>query len=123
MLVASFVYWSSSVITTQSRTRHASAASTAAARTTRPATPASGRLFRRDVCSRDAAVDEEGRAVDVRRFVARKEERGVDDLARLRKPADGDVYEPPLRRLRIVAPDALQQRRLHRPGAERVHAD
>src|SRR6478672_5066367 len=101
MLVASFVYWSSSVITTQSRTRQASAPSTAAARTTRPARPASGRLFRRDVRSRDAAVDEEGRAVDVRRFVTCEEERRVDDLARLRKSAHGNVHETPLRGLRV----------------------
>src|SRR6478736_6399839 len=90
MCVASFAYCSSSVMTAQSRTL--------VARTTRAPVATAKRtptvvLLGSDVCSGDPTVDEERRAADVRRFVGRKEERGVHDLARLRQPAGRDVHE------------------------------
>src|SRR5579871_2843310 len=48
-----------------------------------------------DVRGREPAVDEERRAVHVRRLVAGQEERAVDDLARLGKTSGGPVDPPP----------------------------
>src|SRR3954466_8828613 len=78
---------------------------------------------RRDVRGGEAAVDEEGCAVHVRRLVARKEERAGRDLARLREAAGRPVDPPPFERGWIVAEDVQEQRRLDRARAERVDAD
>src|SRR5262249_475172 len=120
MCVASFAYCNSSVMTTQSRTREERKASAAAASATRPA---SGRLFRSDVGSGDAAVHEERRAGDRGRLVAREQEGRVHELSGSRKATGRYVNEPAPRGLRILAPDPLQQRRLDRARTEGVDAD
>src|SRR5947207_5666924 len=60
-------------------------------------------LFGSHVGGREAAVDQECRAVDVARLVAREEQGRASDLASLREPAHRQVDAPPLvgaRRLR-----------------------
>src|SRR5262245_28790261 len=85
-----------------------SAPSTTAATTSRadPATPIQMRfcpptksrhhprdvLLGRHVCGGQAAVDDEGRPVDVRRLVRGEEERGVDDLPGRGQATCGPVH-------------------------------
>ncbi len=63
------------------------------------------RLLRCHVRGRQPTVDEERRAVHVRRLVAREEEGRVDDLARLRQPSHREVDPPALVGRRVVAED------------------
>src|SRR5438477_563603 len=67
--------------------------------------------------------DEQPLALGPQALDAREEERGVDDLARLREAPCRPVDPPPLERRRVVAVDREQERRLDRTGAESVHAD
>jgi hypothetical protein len=69
------------------------------------------------------AVNQEGRGVDVRRLVGGEEECGVGDLDGLGKAAHRQVDEPTGCLLRVFGEELLQERRVHRAGAERVDAD
>ena len=54
---------------------------------------------------------------------AGEEQRRVGDLSRRREPAHRQVDAPPLVRGGVVGEQAHEQRRLHRPGAQRVDAN
>src|SRR5262249_27758703 len=69
-----------------------------------------------------AAVDEQGRPVDVIRVVRRKPHRGAADVLRLADPAIRDELEELPQRLRR-APRVLVDRRADRAGRDAVHAD
>src|SRR4028118_772998 len=80
-------------------------------------------LLGRNVCPGETAVNQEGRGVDVRRLVGGEEECGVGDLDGLGKAAHREVDEPTGCLLRVFGEELLQERRVHRAGAERVDAD
>src|ERR687888_1191213 len=80
-------------------------------------------LLRRDVGCGEAAVDDEGRPVHVRRLVRGEEECGVRDLPRRREPSHREVHAPTLEGRRVLLEEAKQHRRLDRARAERVHPD
>src|SRR4028119_1401141 len=78
-------------------------------------------LLGRNVCPGEAAVNQEGRCVDVRRLVRGEEEGPVGDLDGLGKTSHGQVDEPTSGLLRVLCEELLQERRVHRTGAQRVH--
>ena len=80
-------------------------------------------LQRREVGGRQAAVHQEGRGVHEGRLVAGQEQRAGGDLARLGEAARREVNQPARGLLRVLGEQLLEQRRVDRARAERVHAD
>src|SRR4028118_987962 len=80
-------------------------------------------LLGRNVCPGEAAVNQEGRCVDVRGLDRGEEAGRVSDLDGLGKTSHGQVDEPPSRLLRVLCEELLQERRVDWAGAERVDAD
>src|SRR6478752_10046559 len=78
---------------------------------------------RRDVCARDAAVDEEGRRRDEAGLVGGEEEHGVGHLPRLAETAHRHVDEAPRGTLLVLGEKLLEERGVDRTGAQRVDAD
>src|SRR3954468_4165950 len=78
---------------------------------------------RRHVGAGYAAVDEERRRRDEARLVRGEEEHGVGHLLRLGEAAHRNVHEPTCRALLVLGEELPEQRRVDRPGAQRVDAN
>ena len=78
---------------------------------------------RRHVGTGDAAVDQERRGGDERGVVAGQERDRGGDLLRLGEPPHRHVHQAALRPLGVGREQLAQQRRVHRPRAQRVHPD
>src|SRR5215207_6592781 len=81
------------------------------------------RLQGGDVGGADAAVDEERGRRDERGVVAGEEGDGRGELLRLGEASDGHVDQATLGALRVLGEQLLEQRGVHRAGAQSIDAD